>query len=1421
MGLAGLVRDVVAMPASLVPPAVGLGVDVVRHTARETIGRFAGLVPRPPTAPDLAHRGRRVWVRRGRAHLELREVDDERVDEYLAAVVEEIGGTPGVESVQVLAPIGRVVVEYDPDLLDPPTLVDLVSGVEAGLGFGSESFGKHRPAHPGDVEPLAEAAVSLTADLAAIGLAGAGRAARLPRLPIEVDAAALLAVASYLPWVRSRIEHRVDSPALGVGLAVSRAIAAGLAQNVGGPVIDVVHRTSQIAAAEARRQAWARMEPELMGWHGASVGGPLRPARRAGHPPSGPIERFAVPTGFASVGAAAIGTLVRPDLDRAMSFMVAGLPKAARWGRQAFTDHLGVHLSSRDLIVLDPPALEMLDRIDRLVIEDRLLVERVGRHWEAVPYAPELMSAAREAGLELWVATDDDARVRRFDIAGTVPAGPGSADAIRSMQVAGSAVAVIAGGLHPALAVADVGLGLRLPGEPIPWTATVVGGGHLVDGYLLLLAIGAAKVSSRQAAHVALAGAGVGGLMAFGAVLPGNLDRVMGAVNLAALVAHANGTRLASTLARQPLPEPPDLRPFHAIDPVEVLAMLESAPEGLSDQVAAARYAAPPDEPTAAAALLRAVANELVNPLTPFLAAGAGLSAAAGSASDAVLVGGVVALNALLGGVQRFKADRATAALLRRERHRVTVIRGGLPAVIDADLLVPGDLVVLEPGDVVPADCRILTCHALEVDESSLTGESLPVAKTSDPMAIDAPVAERLSMLYAGTTLAAGSAVGVVAAVGRRTEAYRGLLLSRSGPPETGVEARLESITTMVTPVSVLAGLGVLGSGLLRRQPLADMVGAGVSLAVAAVPEGLPLLATAAQQAAARRLSHRGVIVRNARAIEALGRVDVVCADKTGTLTLGRIRVAVVGDGLVEEVPEFATGPRRTVLETALLATPPAEPGVRLPHPTDRALVYAAEAAGIDLESVGRSARETEIPFEPRRGYHATVVNGGVRRLAVKGAPEVVIDRCTAHLGEDGAAEAFTPALRHRVEAEVDRLAGRGLRVLVVAGRALDSGEPVDDSSVRALVFHGLLGLQDPVRPTAAEAVDLLRRAGVRVIMITGDHPTTATGIGEELGIGSNGRVLTGSEIDRIDDRRLGERLVDVEVCARVTPAHKVRIVRALQQQGRVVAMTGDGANDAPAIRLADVGIALGTRATDAARDASDLVVTDDRIETIVEAVVEGRALWSSVRDATAILVGGNLGEIAFTLTGAVLTGTPPLNARQLLLVNLLTDVAPAMAIAVAPPRNRTPEALLVEGPDRSLGEVLNRSIALRAATTTLGTGGAWLSARLTGRAARAGTVALVALVGTELGQTITAGHRSPMVLASGIGSAAIMAGIVQTPGLSHAFGCTPLGPLGWAQALTAASMATLGSTLAPRLLPLARDAVEPVADPFPATAVA
>ncbi|MFD0507668.1 cation-translocating P-type ATPase [Streptomyces chiangmaiensis] len=747
-------------------------------------------------------------------------------------------------------------------------------------------------------------------------------------------------------------------------------------------------------------------------------------------------------------------------------------------------------------------------------------------------------------------------------------------------------------------------------------------------------------------------------------------------------------------------------------------------------------------------------------------------------------------------------ADRAAERLVEATSARVRLRRAGRPGatVTPAGHLVIGDVIELRAGDTVPADCRVLEATALEVDESSLTGESQLVLKTPTPTAAQA-VADRRSMLYQGTTVAAGGALAVVVATGTATEAGSAAQAAPAGRrPDSGVEHRLNTLGRWFLPLSIVSGVALFLFDLARGRHLGTALGAAVSLCVAAVPEGLPFVATVAELAAARRLSTRNTLVRSAPTIEALGRTDVLCFDKTGTLTEGRISLQQVSDGL-ERRPLDALSPRlRRVVATAALAGPTG-PASTLTHPTDRAIAAGAERAGAgpvpaSPEAADGWQRLAELPFEPGRGYHAVLGRSeGQTRLVVKGAPEVVLARCRQVRRNESTAP-FTPGLRDAIDQHIDRMARQGLRVLVVAERTwpehIEGGQPaLDDGDVAQLCLLGLLGLADPVRPTAAESVRRLAQAGVRIVMLTGDHPSTAAAIAGKLQPDQGLRMMTGTELDALDDAAFAEALPGISVFARVTPTHKVRIVEAFQRLGRVVAVTGDGANDAPAIRLADVGIAIGSRATPAARTAADVVVTDDRIETIVDAIVEGRAMWSSVRKALGILLGGNLGEIAFVLASTLLTGRSALNARQLLLVNLLTDMLPAMAIAARPPAGRA-EHLLAEGPEASLGTALTRHIRLRASLTALAAGSAWIVARATGTRARADTVSLVALIASQLLQTLADAGRDPVVALAAVGSLAVLVLVVAVPGLSLFFGSRPIGPAGWAIGLTAAATPVL-----------------------------
>lgn len=1012
----------------------------------------------------------------------------------------------------------------------------------------------------------------------------------------------------------------------------------------------------------------------------------------------------------------------------------------------------------------------------------------------------ELITAAHEASMRVVVASDDDGVLQRLHADDSIPSGPGMESGIRRLQREGRAVMLVGTGASArSLAAADCGVGLLRSGDPAPWGAHVICGGDLLDVRYLLQACVSARRVAKQSVNVALGAASVGTLISAGGVIPMTTRRIMAVVNTATLVAMAGGARASYSLSRQALPPPRDRTPWHAIDARGALERLGTSSRGLTRGEAVHRKRRTlTKERLPVFELLDHISDELFNPLAPLLAAGAGLSAVVGSLSDAAMVGSVVLLNAGIGGVQRFRAERAIKDLGQHAARNALVRRGGELLQIPGSDVVRGDIVLLSAGEVVPADCRIIEAESLEVDASSLTGESLPVKKSA-LVSFEREVADRSCILYEGTAIASGRAVAVAVATGDQTEARRGGPAAAGDGVERGVEKRLSELVDLTLPVAVAAAAGVVGVGVLRGRKLSDVVASGVSLAVASVPEGLPLIATAAQLAAAERLGTRGALVRNHRSVEALGRVDLLCVDKTGTVTQGRIELSIVSDGVDEESVSALAGPRVRALAAALRASPDPRTTTGVHDPTDAALWRAAEGAAV-TPAYGAEGwrRVSELAFEAGRSYHAVLGQVGVASsLSVKGAPEVVLPQCSAWLRgslrkplADGDAERLA-----RVAAE---LARRGLRVLAVAERSVGAEDRLDPSRPVGLGFLGFLAFSDPVRPTAAKALADLAEIGVQTVMITGDHPSTAEAIASELGLLGGRKILTGAELSRLSEEELDATVIDVGVFARLTPSQKVRIVRALQRAGRCVAMVGDGANDAPAIRLANVGIAIGEHSTAAARGAADIVLTDERIETLVHAIIEGRAVWKSVRDAVSILVGGNLGEIGFTLAGSVIDGRPPLNARQLLLVNLLTDVGPAMAVALKPPDPETLASLGREGPDASLAEPLKRDVAARALVTAGGAGAAWLTARALGGRERASTVGLLALVGTQLGQTLVSGGFSRPVVLTSVASAAVLGAVVQTPVVSHFFGCRPLGPVGVSTAIGASALATFVSAKYP-----------------------
>jgi len=641
------------------------------------------------------------------------------------------------------------------------------------------------------------------------------------------------------------------------------------------------------------------------------------------------------------------------------------------------------------------------------------------------------------------------------------------------------------------------------------------------------------------------------------------------------------------------------------------------------------------------------------------------------------------------------------------------------------------------------------------------------VPKNTDPTP-GAPLAERSCMVYAGTTMVAGTALAVVTTVGRSTEIHRAMAMAPAKSREIGLQRQLAGITSKALPWSLAGGAAVGILSALRGTPLREAVGSAVALTVAAVPEGLPLVVTLAQLAAARRLSSEHVLIRNANSVEALARLDVVCFDKTGTLSENRLQVKQV---------QPIRGRRRDDVLAAALSTVFARNG-RADHATDDAIRSAAgqtEAA----------ERDAYLPFQSGRPFAAALVGN---RLTIKGAPEVL---SAALAGDSG-----------RLTPMVAKLAAKGLRVLAVAERRLTASQAAKAAADPAAMERlcgggltpiGLLGLADTPRPSAAPLLAELGARGIGVRLITGDHPVTAAVIANDLGLEvSEDQVITGSEWESMSLDEREEAVAERLVFARMSPEHKVDVVQTLERIGQVTAMMGDGANDAAAIRAASVGIGVAAPGSDPARTAADVMLLDGRIEALLDALDEGEQLWRRVQSAVSMLLGGNAGEVAFALITSLLTGRSVLNARQMLLVNMLTDALPAAALAVS-----SQDGTGTLDRDES---AMWRAIAIRGTATTTGATLAWLMGRMTGTQRRAATIALIGLVSTQLAQTLADSH-GPLVVSTAAGSFLVLAAVISTPGVSQIFGCTPVDPLGWGQAFLATAVAASISALAPAVL--------------------
>jgi Ca2+-transporting ATPase len=681
-------------------------------------------------------------------------------------------------------------------------------------------------------------------------------------------------------------------------------------------------------------------------------------------------------------------------------------------------------------------------------------------------------------------------------------------------------------------------------------------------------------------------------------------------------------------------------------------------------------------------------------PVVWLLLAAAVVAAALADWPDFVAIFAIVALNAVLGFAQQRKAEAALAALRRLAAPIARVVRGGVLKPVPAVDLVPGDRVELEAGDQVPADVRLVRGFGLRVIEAPLTGESAPVEK--DPAAVladDTELGDRRTMTYLGTVVAAGKATGVVVATGMNTELGRiaGLLQGQPTGP-TPLQRRLARLgRNLVVLCLALVGL-IAALQLLRGDDWLHTFKLAVSLAVAAVPEGLPAVVTITLALGLQRMVRRNALIRRLASVETLGSVTVICSDKTGTLTrnemtvrevfAGGRRFEVSGSGYAPD-GGFATGgapvspsTEPDLLKAAAVAVwcnhakvVPADGGWwAIGDPTEAALVVVGRKAGLSAEVPGHEA-VGEVPFDSDRKAMSVVVRGpgGGGTVYTKGAPEVILGKCVS-VRWSGQVLPLTAAHRSAIQAAAAEMAGRALRVIALGYR--DDADPAEGEGVeRDLVFAGLAGMIDPPREEAKEAVGRCKAAGIRPVMITGDHPATALAIAKELGIaGPADRVVTGHELEGASDAALSELVVATAVYARVTAGHKLRVVNALKAGGQVVAMTGDGVNDAPAVKAADIGVAMGVTGTDVTKEASAMVLTDDNFASIVNAVEEGRGIYDNIKKFVCYLLAGNAGKL-LVMFAAVLSGWPvPLLAVQILWLNLVTDGLAALALGMERP---------------------------------------------------------------------------------------------------------------------------------------------------------
>ena len=737
---------------------------------------------------------------------------------------------------------------------------------------------------------------------------------------------------------------------------------------------------------------------------------------------------------------------------------------------------------------------------------------------------------------------------------------------------------------------------------------------------------------------------------------------------------------------------------------------------------------------------------------------------------EPVIILAIVVLNAVLGTVQESRAQRSLDALKRMSSPHSRVVRDGKEISIDSRGLCVGDIVRFSAGDVISADCRLVSSNGLLVDESALTGESHPIEKDSEAVySRPTAVGDRRNMVFSSTSVLGGKGTGIVVKTGMDTEVGEiAAMLSEENDTETPLKAKLAEAgkTLGIAALSVCFAVFIIGL-FLKLDPL-DMFMTAVSLAVAAIPEGLPAIVTIMLAIGVMKLSRQNAIVRSLPSVETLGGADVICSDKTGTLTQNKMKVTSV----------YSKDRLLTLRLAALCCN-------ETPDPTDAAVLAKAESERVDLNALEEKYRRAgEIPFSSQR-KRLTVLRrsaaGG--RVIVKGALEYILPSCTEAATASGTT-ALSRAERKKILDENEKMTSNALRVIAVAYR---DGEALKEER---LVFAGLLGIEDPPRPEAEEAVRVCKRAGIIPVMITGDHTGTAASVARRVGILGGEKLMTGAELDKTSDEELAEKIREYRVFSRVTPSHKVRIVKAWQANGCTVAMTGDGVNDAPALSAADIGCSMGRSGTEVAKNASDMILTDDNFATIVSAVRVGRGIFENIQKAVKFLVSSNIGEILTVFGGILLSGAPPLSAIQLLWVNLVTDSLPAIALGMDP----TDDSVM-DGPSKTK-KLFSKGLWRAVAAEGLMIGALALLAfsigkNVFGNVRTGGTMAFAVLSLSQLvhafnmrseGSAIKAGlFKNKYLVLSFFAGLVLEAGVISFPPAAAVFGVGALSAAQWA----------------------------------------